>query len=154
MSSINFNTNTYNSMLSNTNTRTSNSDKNYITDANGNVFEVVSSKDNSHLSQDNFLNMLLLQMQLQDPLSPLDTNEQTAQLATFSILEQLTSISSKLDDLAKAIINNNTQSSTPNTDSSNNESSDNSNSTTETVNAVNDLVHNLYSSILDSSHLI
>lgn len=44
------------------------------------------------LGQDDFLKMLLAQLENQDPLDPQDATEFTAQLATFSMLEQLVGI--------------------------------------------------------------
>jgi flagellar basal-body rod modification protein FlgD len=54
------------------------------------------------LGRDDFLKMLLAQLENQDPLDPQDATEFTAQLATFSMLEQLVSIEqgiSRLEDL-------------------------------------------------------
>ncbi len=56
----------------------------------------------SVLGRDDFLKMLLAQLENQDPLDPQDATEFTAQLATFSMLEQLVSIEqgiSRLEDL-------------------------------------------------------
>lgn len=44
------------------------------------------------LGRDEFLTMLLAQLQHQDPLNPQDATEFTAQLATFSMLERLIAI--------------------------------------------------------------
>ncbi len=48
---------------------------------------------------DNFLLMLVTQLQHQDPLSPTDATEFTNQLVQFSQLEQQISQTSKVDDL-------------------------------------------------------
>lgn len=56
----------------------------------------------SGLGRDDFLKMLLAQLQNQDPLDPQDATEFTAQLATFSMLEKLASIEQgigRLEDL-------------------------------------------------------
>jgi len=41
------------------------------------------------MGKDDFLNLLITQLQNQDPLNPTDSTEFTAQLAQFSSLEQL-----------------------------------------------------------------
>jgi flagellar basal-body rod modification protein FlgD len=51
------------------------------------------------ISQDDFLKLFVAQLQHQDPLSPLEPNDLTAQLAQFSSLEQLTGINTRLDTL-------------------------------------------------------
>ena len=48
---------------------------------------------------DNFLTLLTTQLQNQDPLSPLDTNEFTQQLVQFTGVEQALKTNDKLDDL-------------------------------------------------------
>src|SRR4051794_9210271 len=49
------------------------------------------------LDQTDFLNLLTTQMQYQDPLKPMDNQELTAQMTSFSSLNQLVSIGQKLD---------------------------------------------------------
>src|SRR5204863_8644147 len=55
---------------------------------------------NQAVDQKQFLQLFIAQLQHQDPLSPLEPNELTAQLAQFSSLEQLTGINTRLDTLA------------------------------------------------------
>ncbi len=55
-------------------------------------------KDNV-MGKDDFLLLLTAQLQNQDPLSPLDPTEFTAQLAQFSSLEQLLDINNNLESL-------------------------------------------------------
>ena len=45
------------------------------------------------LGKDDFLKLLIGQMQNQDPLSPSDPSQQMGQMTQFSILEQLTNLS-------------------------------------------------------------
>ena len=55
---------------------------------------------------DNFLLLLTKQLQHQDPLSPLDTNEFTAQLVQFTGVEQAINTNDKLDQLIGFNANN------------------------------------------------
>jgi len=54
----------------------------------------------TELGKDEFLKLLVTQMQYQDPLSPMDNTEFTAQLAQFSSLEQLFSVNDNLTGLS------------------------------------------------------
>ena len=55
------------------------------------------------MGQDAFLKLLVTQLQNQDPTKPQDNGEFIAQLATFSSLEKLTEISTKLDALGRLL---------------------------------------------------
>ncbi len=71
----------------------------YPVDAsNSNTSGVTPSKD-SALGKDDFLNLLVAQLQNQDPLNPTDSTEFTSQLAQFSSLEQLTNVNENLEYL-------------------------------------------------------
>jgi flagellar basal-body rod modification protein FlgD len=56
----------------------------------------------SAVNQQEFLTLFVTQLQNQDPLSPMEPEQLTAQLAQFSSLEQLTGINSRLDTLTGA----------------------------------------------------
>ncbi len=59
------------------------------------------------LGKDEFLKLLVVQLQNQDPLNPLKNEEYIAQLATFSSLEQLIAIKDGVNKLAAGVILNN-----------------------------------------------
>ena len=62
------------------------------------------------LGKDDFLQLLVTQLQNQDPLNPMDSTEFTAQLAQFSSLEQLYNVNDNLNGLgANQLTMNNTQ---------------------------------------------
>lgn len=60
------------------------------------------------LDKDDFMNLLITQLQNQDPLNPTDSTEFTAQLAQFSSLEQLSNVNQNIETLHlyQASINN------------------------------------------------
>jgi len=58
--------------------------------------EKVATKKNDSLGQDEFLLLLVTQLQNQDPLNPMDSKEFTSQLAQFSSLEQMTRMNTTL----------------------------------------------------------
>lgn len=62
-----------------------------------------SAADQAEKLKNQFLNILLTQMQHQNPLDPMDTKEFTGQLAQFSSLEQQISTNTKLDTLASSL---------------------------------------------------
>lgn len=66
-------------------------------------FQQPKTAGNSSLGKNDFLNLLMTQLQHQDPLNPQDDKEFVAQLSQFSSLEQLTNISSGVDTLNKSI---------------------------------------------------
>jgi flagellar basal-body rod modification protein FlgD len=61
------------------------------------------SNPSANLDKDGFLKMFVAQMQHQDPSSPQDPNESTAQMAQFSTLEQITNLASSNSKIAQAL---------------------------------------------------
>jgi flagellar basal-body rod modification protein FlgD len=68
-------------------------------DSTANAGDAQSSAPGNILGKDDFLNMLIAQLQNQDPLNPADGTEFTAQLAQFSSLEQLSNINDSLKNM-------------------------------------------------------
>jgi flagellar basal-body rod modification protein FlgD len=64
-----------------------------------NTTETLSNSADQILGKDDFLNLLIAQLQNQDPLNPTEGTEFTAQLAQFSSLEQLSNINDNLKNM-------------------------------------------------------
>ena len=62
----------------------------------------VATAKNDELGREDFLRMLIAQLENQDPLNPQDAAEFSAQLAQFSSLEQLIGMRASVEDLAAA----------------------------------------------------
>lgn len=62
--------------------------------------QTVSEIANNELGRDAFLQLLVLELQNQDPLEPVDNSQMIAQLAQFSSLEQMESLNSNFEVLA------------------------------------------------------
>ena len=59
-------------------------------------------ESNQAMGKDDFLKLLITQLNFQDPLSPMKNEDFVAQLAQFSSLEQLVAVNERLDGLAMA----------------------------------------------------
>jgi flagellar basal-body rod modification protein FlgD len=59
-----------------------------------------SLESSQDVSKDEFLKLLVAQLQNQDPMNPVQNQDFIAQLATFSSLEQLVSINQAVSKLA------------------------------------------------------
>lgn len=62
--------------------------------------ESITTPARSELGKDAFLQLLVLQMQNQDPLNPLDNTEMVSQLAQFSALEAQTNLNDSFEILS------------------------------------------------------
>lgn len=60
----------------------------------------------SSLGKDDFLKILMTQLQNQDPLNPLQDKDFVAQMATFSTLEQITNMGTSMDKFVKLVEQN------------------------------------------------
>ncbi len=70
-----------------------------LSSTSGSSASSTTGKSSSGLGMDAFLQLLVTQLQYQDPLSPMDDKEFVAELAQFSSLEQLTEINSGIEGL-------------------------------------------------------
>lgn len=59
----------------------------------------VTEDDGSTIDQTEFLELLMTQLQYQDPLDPMDSDQFTAQLTDFSMLEQQVEMNEQLTDI-------------------------------------------------------
>lgn len=59
------------------------------------------SSPSSQLGKDEFLQILMTQLQNQDPLNPMDDKEFISQMATFSSLEQMMNMSNSMEMLVQ-----------------------------------------------------
>jgi flagellar basal-body rod modification protein FlgD len=78
----------------------------------GNVSDIIASKqaknatgrsNNSTLGKDDFLKILITQLQHQDPSHPLEDKEFIAQMAQFTSVEQLTNMNTEIKALRQSL---------------------------------------------------
>jgi flagellar basal-body rod modification protein FlgD len=55
------------------------------------------------IDKDGFLKLFMAQLQHQDPSSPMDANQSMQQMATFSMVEQLTNMASQNTKMAQSL---------------------------------------------------
>lgn len=91
--------------MSSTTTNTVNTTSKGITNdyyLNTSKYNYTTSSDNSTLGKDAFLQILIAQLQNQDPTSPMDDKEFIAQMAQFSSLEQMQNMTKVMEDLLQS----------------------------------------------------
>lgn len=62
-----------------------------------------SKKNGGELGKDDFLKLMIAQMQYQDPLSPMDNTQMIAQMAQFTSVEQLANIKDQLAAMSQSL---------------------------------------------------
>ncbi|NHM29798.1 flagellar hook assembly protein FlgD [Neobacillus terrae] len=67
-----------------------------------NTVQNTAKKATSTLGKDDFLKILMTQLQNQDPLNPMQDKDFVAQMATFSTLEQITNMGKSIDQFVSA----------------------------------------------------
>ena len=107
------------------------------------------------IDKDEFMQLLITQLQNQDPLNPLDNSEFTSQMAQFASLEQLQNINSNLESLQlyqSALFNENMASFIGNTVKAVDNNIDLTNGISEELNFdLENAADEIYVSIYDSS---
>jgi len=74
--------------------------------SNSNAVSQAVSQNNSFVSQNTFLTLLITQLKNQDPMNPQDSSQFVAQLASFSSLEQMTAMNKNLTSVLENSVTN------------------------------------------------
>ncbi|AOZ94224.1 flagellar hook capping FlgD N-terminal domain-containing protein [Paenibacillus crassostreae] len=67
--------------------------------------KAASTKDTTTMGKDQFLKIMITQLQNQDPMQPLEDKEFIAQMAQFTSVEQLMNISTQLTSMSQSLGN-------------------------------------------------
>lgn len=67
------------------------------------TIEYTTDAEQTQLTSDDFLTLLVTELQYQDPTDPMDNTEMVNQLTQYSQLDELTAMNTKLDELTDAI---------------------------------------------------
>lgn len=71
-----------------------------------NVAAATAAASNQFVSEQTFLQLLVTQLQNQDPLNPQDASQFVSELASFSSVEQLTSLSTNMQSVLESSVTN------------------------------------------------
>ena len=71
-----------------------------------NVAAATAAASNQFVSEQTFLQLLVTQLQNQDPLNPQDASQFVAELSSFSSVEQLTSLSTSMESVLESSVTN------------------------------------------------
>jgi flagellar basal-body rod modification protein FlgD len=74
--------------------------------SNSNAVSQALSANNSFVSQNTFLTLLITQLKNQDPMNPQDSSQFVAQLASFSSLEQMTQLNTNITQVLENSVTN------------------------------------------------
>jgi flagellar basal-body rod modification protein FlgD len=71
-----------------------------------NVAAATAAASSQFVSEQTFLQLLVTQLQNQDPLNPQDASQFVAELSSFSSVEQLTSLSTSMESVLESSVTN------------------------------------------------
>lgn len=75
---------------------------NGVTNTNSSTVTTAASSSKNSVGKDEFLKLMMTQMQYQDPLNPMDNSQMLSQLAQFSSLEQISNLNSNIERTGSA----------------------------------------------------
>lgn len=87
-------------------------DTNAPNSSSGSASDAITNAAGGAMGKDQFVQLLVTEMQNQDPMNPMDGKDLAAQLAQFSSVEQLININTKLDNFTSLLTANPSNSTT------------------------------------------